>query len=194
MARALRFQAQLPEKFWGECVLASCYLINRTSTRLLENKSPFETLFWKGPSYELIREFGCLCYGHNQWSKGDKFDSRGRKCILMGYPFGKKGWQLFDLETREFFVSRDVRFHETVFPYNETVENVTNNAWDGENRVQYDSEHVLELLGQQPGRYGSKAIWVQLCVWAEWDSACSYGRGAGQGAGGAASCTRGVAA
>ena len=37
-------------------------------------------------------------------------------------PFGKKGWQLFDLETREYFVSRDVKFHERVFPYSEEYE------------------------------------------------------------------------
>lgn len=30
---------------------------------------------------------------------------------------GKKGWQLYDLETHEFFVSRDAKFHEKVFPY-----------------------------------------------------------------------------
>ena len=35
----------------------------------------------------------------------------------MGYPFGKKGWKLYDLDTKEFFVSRDVKFFEEVFPF-----------------------------------------------------------------------------
>ena len=35
----------------------------------------------------------------------------------MGYPFGQKGWKLFDLETEEYFVSRDVIFHESIFPF-----------------------------------------------------------------------------
>ena len=35
----------------------------------------------------------------------------------MGYPFGKKGWKLFDLDAREFFVSRDVKFFEDIFPF-----------------------------------------------------------------------------
>ena len=34
----------------------------------------------------------------------------------MGYPFGKKGWKVFDLDKYEIFVSRDVVFHEDVFP------------------------------------------------------------------------------
>ena len=35
----------------------------------------------------------------------------------MGYPFGKKGWNLYDLESKEFFVSHDVNFIEDVFPF-----------------------------------------------------------------------------
>ena len=33
--RALKFQASLPVKFWGEYVLSAACLVNRTSTKLL---------------------------------------------------------------------------------------------------------------------------------------------------------------
>jgi len=35
----------------------------------------------------------------------------------MGYPFGKKAYKVMDLETHKFHVSRDVVFHEEVFPF-----------------------------------------------------------------------------
>jgi len=116
VARALLFQAHLPIKFWGECVLAAVHLINRTPSKVLQGKTPFEVLYNKKPSYDHIKVFGTLCFAQNTRVK-DKFTPRGRKCVFLGYPFGQKGWKVFDLETQDFFVSRDVIFHETIFPY-----------------------------------------------------------------------------
>lgn len=42
VARAVRFQANLPIRFWGECVLSAAYLINRLPTPVLKGKSPYE--------------------------------------------------------------------------------------------------------------------------------------------------------
>ncbi|KAJ8633298.1 hypothetical protein MRB53_026634 [Persea americana] len=120
IARALRFQAHLPIEFWGECVLTAGYLINRTPSVLLDGKTPYEILYGQVPTYKHIRIFGCLCYVHDRNRDKDKFASRSRKCIFVGYPFGKKGWRLYDLERGDFFVSRDVVFIETEFPYADT--------------------------------------------------------------------------
>ena len=42
--------------------------------------------------------------------------TRSRKCIFVGYPFGKKAWKVYDLDLAELFVSRDVVFYENNFP------------------------------------------------------------------------------
>ena len=60
VARALRFQAHLSLEFWGECILATGYLINRTPSVLLNGKSPYEILFGQKPSYQSVRIFGCV--------------------------------------------------------------------------------------------------------------------------------------
>lgn len=41
--------------------------------------------------------------------------------MFVGYPYGQKGWHLFDLELQEFSVSRDVVFHESEFLYASVV-------------------------------------------------------------------------
>ena len=84
---------------------------------VLDGKTPYEVLYGHKPSYEHLRVFGSLCYAHNQGTKGDKFASRSRQCVFIGYPYGQKGWRLYDLETRKYFVSRDVVFIENEFPF-----------------------------------------------------------------------------
>lgn len=81
-----------------ECVLGAVYLINKTPSKVLKGKTPYEVLFGQPPSIAHICVFGCLCYGHNQNRDRDKFASRSRKCIFVGYPFGKKGWRVYDIE------------------------------------------------------------------------------------------------
>lgn len=117
VARSLLFQANLPVSFWGESVLAAAHLINRTPSKLLEGKTPYECLYGKRLEYNNIKLFGCLSFAHQARRDKDKFGARSRKCIFVGYPFGKKSWKLFDMDKSELFVSRDVVFDETVFPY-----------------------------------------------------------------------------
>lgn len=93
MARALLFQANLPIKFWGESVLAATYLINRTPSIVLDNKTPHEVLFGSPPDYDNLRIFGSLCFARRISRNKDKFSERSVRCIFIGYPVGKKdGW------------------------------------------------------------------------------------------------------
>ncbi|XP_026445322.1 uncharacterized protein LOC113345883 [Papaver somniferum] len=56
VARAVRFQANLPIQFSGECALTAAYLINRTPTPLLNNKSPYEIMLVKEISLQVEEE------------------------------------------------------------------------------------------------------------------------------------------
>lgn len=115
--RALRFEAKLPTKFWGECVLTTTHIINRIPSKAINNKTPYEILFKQKPNYDEMRIFGCLAYYRNTETKGDKFEERGSLGLFLGYPPGTKGYKIYDMKCNKMIVSRDVKFTENVFPY-----------------------------------------------------------------------------
>lgn len=116
IARSLRFQASLPLKFWGDCVLTSVYLINRTPSSVLGNKTPFEILFHKVPTYLHLRTFGCLCYVTSH-ILAHKFSAHAIPCVFLGYSNVQKGYRVMNIQTNKFLVSRHIVFHENSFPF-----------------------------------------------------------------------------
>ena len=123
IARALRFQSGLPISYWGDCILAATYIINRLPSPVLHYKSPYECLYHVLPDYSLFKVFGCLCYASIH--ENDKFHPRAIRSVFLGYPFGHKGYKLLNLETRQQFISRHVVFHETAFPFLDNTHTTT---------------------------------------------------------------------
>ncbi|KAD3640307.1 hypothetical protein E3N88_29530 [Mikania micrantha] len=97
-ARALKFEANLPTRFWGECILTPTHVINRLPSEVIDNKTPYEVLYNQKPNYEHMKVFGCLAYYKSTKTKGDKFEMRGRPGIFLGYPQGTKGHKIFDTQ------------------------------------------------------------------------------------------------
>jgi hypothetical protein len=86
-------------------------------TPVLHQKSPFQMLYHKPPVFLDLKVFGSLCFVSTLEQHRTKLDPRARKCIFLGYKYGTKGYLTFDLHSREIVLSRNVIFHESIFPY-----------------------------------------------------------------------------
>eukprot|EP00253_Pinus_taeda_P016903 PITA_16903 len=111
-ARSMLSGARLGQEFWTEAVETSCYLVNRSPSSELEDKTPQEIWTGKKPSLSHLRVFGCDAYVHVPKEKLTKLDSKSKKCIFIGYKDGLKGYKLWNPVIRKVVYSRDVVFRE----------------------------------------------------------------------------------
>ncbi|XP_019260320.1 PREDICTED: uncharacterized protein LOC109238342 [Nicotiana attenuata] len=96
VTRALRFQANIPIKYWGHCVLAAVYIINRMSSSVLNGLSPFELLYGRAPIVDHLRALGCLCYA-KQIQETEKLLRRAKPTVLMLFSDTQNGYILEDV-------------------------------------------------------------------------------------------------
>lgn len=88
--------AKLSHEFWGEAVSEGAYLRNHCPMRAVDGMTPYEAWYDYKPKAHHLQVFGCDAYAHIPKDKRAKFDSKSRKCILLGYGQQTKGYRLFD--------------------------------------------------------------------------------------------------
>jgi hypothetical protein len=103
---------ELGQEFWAEVVGTTCYLVNRSPSSALDDKTPHEVWTGKKPSLQHLRVFGCDAYVHVPKENRSKLDKKVEKCIFIGYKDGVKGYKLWNPETKKIVYSRDVVFRE----------------------------------------------------------------------------------
>lgn len=99
LARCMMKSMSVPSKFWAEAVAIAVYVLNRSPTRSLKNKTPYEAWHGKKPSVGHLRTFGCTAHVKLNGPGLTKLTDRSRKMVFLGYEPGTKGYKIFDPET-----------------------------------------------------------------------------------------------
>lgn len=89
-----------------------CALWNRSPTRSLEGKTPYEEWSRKKPSVGHLRIFGCVAYVKRLGGHLKKLDDRSEAMVFVGYEVGSKAYRFYDPSTQKIHVSRDASFEE----------------------------------------------------------------------------------
>lgn len=162
MARSLLFQSNVPLVYWSDCVSTAAFLINHTPSQLLGNKSPYELLLLKQPDYSLLRTFGCLCYVSTLPKHRTKFSPRARASGFLGYLVGYKGYEVLDLESNSVYISRDIVFHEHVFPFKSDSSSFSSDFFHSSILpaipVSFSSDHNHASTSSAPAQHASSPL------------------------------------
>jgi hypothetical protein len=95
-SRSMLNGVELGQEFWAEAVGKTCYLVNRSPSSMLDDKTPHEVWTRKKPSLEHLKVFGCDAYVHVSKENRSKLDKKVEKCTFICYKYGVKGYNLWN--------------------------------------------------------------------------------------------------
>ena len=114
---SLLANASMPLKFWDEAFLTATHLINMLPSPVIQNATPMERLLTEKPDYTSLRVFGCACWPNLRPYNTRKLAFRSKQCVFLGYSNMHKGVKCLDVASGRVYISRDVVFDESVFPF-----------------------------------------------------------------------------
>ncbi|UYV63781.1 hypothetical protein LAZ67_2005600 [Cordylochernes scorpioides] len=112
----------MPLELWTEAVNTAVYLLNRCTTKVLGNSTPYEIWYKRKPSILHLKTFGCNAYVHTPKDNRKKLDKKSIRTFFVGYTETNKKYIMWDPIARKIIISRYVIFTEA-----NTSENIQDN-------------------------------------------------------------------
>ncbi|UYV61251.1 hypothetical protein LAZ67_1004109 [Cordylochernes scorpioides] len=133
-ARCLLHGRKMPLELWAEAVNTAVYLLNRCTTKVLGNSTPYEIWYKRKPSILHLKTFGCNAYVHIPKDNRKKLDKKSIRTFFVGYTETNKNYRMWDPIARKIIISRDVIFTEA-----NTSENIQ------DNQQEQDDQEIEEM-------------------------------------------------
>ena len=83
--RSILADTNISHMVWAEALSTAVYLRNRSPTKAVYGKTPFEALTGEKPDVAHLRTFGCMAFVHVAKDERQNLDSKAIKCIFFGY-------------------------------------------------------------------------------------------------------------
>jgi hypothetical protein len=127
LVNAMLDSSCLPKSWWGEAILAACFVLNRVPL-VKGDKTPYEG--WKGrkPALGFLRAWGCLVEVNVPACKKRKLGQKTVDCVFLGYAHNSAAYRFLviksdfpDVHVNTVTESRDASFFEDIFPMKDRV-------------------------------------------------------------------------
>ncbi|KAI7965086.1 hypothetical protein MJO29_003184 [Puccinia striiformis f. sp. tritici] len=126
LVRCSLLSANLPKFFWADAIRHCFFAYSSFPCNTpVGFKTPASILQQQPVNLRRLHPFGCLTYYKVPEANRLKLDKKARAAILLSYLSDGNGFRLWDLEQRTVIKSRDVVFHDDVFPYGSTLKTDT---------------------------------------------------------------------
>ena len=97
-------------EFWAEMICNAMYMRNQCVTKAVDGKTLEEAWSRRMPHVSHMHVFGCVPYAKVLDQRQMKLDTKGIKCLNLGYCEGIKAYRLICLEMKKIIKSPDVVF------------------------------------------------------------------------------------
>ncbi|GJV21061.1 retrovirus-related pol polyprotein from transposon TNT 1-94 [Tanacetum coccineum] len=104
--------SKAPMFLWAEAVATACYTQNRSLIHTRHGKTPYELVHNKKPDLTFFRVFKALCYPTNDSENLGKLQRRADIGIFIGYAPSRKGYRIYNKQTRQIMETIHVQFDE----------------------------------------------------------------------------------
>lgn len=110
--RAVLHASGLPKFLWGEAIMHAVYVKNRTATRTLDGKTPYEMLYGKKPNLADLPVWGTRVWVHDDTRT--KLDMRAREGRWVGFDAESGAHRVYLEDRRTVAVERNISFERQV--------------------------------------------------------------------------------
>ncbi|PIL25828.1 transcription factor [Ganoderma sinense ZZ0214-1] len=107
-SRAMLIDSGLPQYLWSYALLHATWLKNRTSTRALDGKTPYEARYGTQPDLRGLKPFGAKCWVRLEHAP--KMQPKAVEGRFVGYAVNEHGYYIYWPGRNKVSVERNVRF------------------------------------------------------------------------------------
>jgi len=136
--RSVLNDAGLPQFLWGEALNFVEYCKNRSPTKALNGKTPYEAWYGSKPQLGHMHAFGCIAYMYDTDPALKKLDNKSKKCRLLGYE-GSNQYRLWNPKDRKVYRASWVRFDD-IATLSKEMGASTDDSWDFFSEFSNDTE------------------------------------------------------